>query len=96
MSDYVNGMDWCGVGDGEKEGGKRRMGKRRMWEMLGECQNPGTVKECQGQGECRMSVTSTLSLFKKNKSPERSDFAPTCCTGSLRSSVTETPIRYEK
>ena len=28
--------------------------------------------------------------------PERSDFAPTCCTGSLRSSVNETAIRYEK
>ena len=45
------------------------MGKRRMWEMLGEWQNPGTVKEeCQGQGECLMSVTSTLSLFKKKSS----------------------------
>ena len=25
--------------------------------------------------------------------PERSDFGPTCCTGSLHGSVNETPIR---
>ena len=53
----MNGMDWCGVWDEEKKR-KRRMGKRRMWEMLGEWQNPGMVKEeCQGQGKCLMSVT---------------------------------------
>ena len=64
-------MEWTGVVYGmEKKGG---MGKRRMWEMLGEWQNAGTVKEeCQGQGECLMSVTSTLSLFEKNKSHESS------------------------
>ena len=27
--------------------------------------------------------------------PKRSNFAPTCYTGPLRSSVNETPIRYE-
>ena len=39
MSEYVHGMEWTGVVCGmEKEDGrwKRRMGKRRMWEMLGE------------------------------------------------------------
>ena len=60
----------CGM---EKKKGKRRMGKRRMWEMLGEWQSPDTVKEeCQGRGECLMCVTSTLSLFRKNKSHESS------------------------
>ena len=64
-------MDWCGVWDEEKKVGG--MGKRRMWEMLGEWQNQVTVKEeCQGRGECLMSVTSTLSLFEKNKSHESS------------------------
>ena len=45
--DLSEWMDWCGVWDEEKNVGG--MGKRRMWEMLGEWQNPGTVKEeCQG------------------------------------------------
>ena len=72
MSEYVNGMDWCGVWDEEKKR-KRRMGKRRMWEKdVGEWQNSGTVQEeCQGQGECLMSVTSTLSLFKKKKKKKK-------------------------
>ena len=41
--------EWTGVvyGMEKKKGGEMR--KRRMWEMLGEWQNPGTVKEeCQG------------------------------------------------
>ena len=77
----MNGMDWCGVWDGEKKGGgKRGDGKEKDVGDVGRRQNPGTVKEeCQGQGECLMSVTSTLSLFEKNKSHESScskhDFA---------------------
>ena len=55
-----NGLVWC-AGWRKKSVRKRGMGKRRLWEMLGEWQIPGTVKEeCYVQSECPMSVFSTL------------------------------------
>ena len=75
LSEWIcgwNGLVWC-VGWRKKGVGKSRIGKRKMWEMSGEWHNPCKVKEeCQGQGECLISVTSTLSLFKKNNSHESS------------------------
>ena len=45
MSEYVNGMDWCGVWDGEKKaGGKRGDGKEKDVGDVGRMAKPGYGK----------------------------------------------------
>ena len=44
MSEYVNGMDWCGVWDGEKRGWKRGDGKEKDVGDVGRMAKPGYGK----------------------------------------------------